>query len=352
MFLNLPVRRRLVSAADAQKALARIQALALMHPAVHFSVTDAAKGVRLLHTRVASSARGMFAQIFEPALADALKRVSHRRGAYTVEGYLCPLDGGVSTKSYQFLYVSKLPVVHPRCALRGWFFGALRALGARRLSKFINGVFQLCQRRTFETDAGGDDAAAARAKTHPAFILNVECDAHLVDTLNEPGRRRVEFRELAAVFELFHTMLAGMLTRADPALAAMQSEIFAGCLCQPRRARKASGAAADGTPTVSVGAFLQPPPAPVTAPAASEARRARSEELPAKKRKLKWNLCVADELLLDREPGEPPRRVRSEARLTVRPTLLSHAAGGGRALGSSPQKNSPPRGACGVRCFA
>ncbi|XP_029454278.1 LOW QUALITY PROTEIN: DNA mismatch repair protein Mlh3 [Rhinatrema bivittatum] len=184
LFGRLPVRRgRLQPGPELERTRRRVEALALAHPAVSFSLRNDATAALLLRLPRARHAAARFAQLYGPAAARPLRSLSFRREDYALSGLVG--GRGHRDRSRQFLYVNG------RLVLRTRLHRALDAL----LRRVRSGP---CP-----------DAQAV-------YVLHLSCPASDCDASLEPAKTLLEFRDWERVLCCTEEAVQGFLSQAEP----------------------------------------------------------------------------------------------------------------------------------------
>ncbi|KAK9164907.1 hypothetical protein Scep_000098 [Stephania cephalantha] len=109
LFYNQPVRRRCMLSSlkkvlhSVKKCVLRI---ALVHPLVSFKVTDSESGADIFCTRPSPSPMGLLTSAFGVNISRSLDELSFSKGALTISGYLSGPVGVLSSKAFQYVYIS------------------------------------------------------------------------------------------------------------------------------------------------------------------------------------------------------------------------------------------------------
>nr|XP_033808401.1 DNA mismatch repair protein Mlh3 isoform X2 [Geotrypetes seraphini] len=105
LFYNLPVRRgRVRGALEVERARRRLEAVALLHPGVSFSLRDDASARLLLRLPKARDGCARFAQLYGPSRSRGLRPLRFSRRGFDVRGHVSA--EAHSSRSLQFLYVN------------------------------------------------------------------------------------------------------------------------------------------------------------------------------------------------------------------------------------------------------
>lgn len=181
LFASLPVRRLSVQpAAEMAAARLRLERIALMHPKVHFSLWMSKEHL-VLPPVLGSTGVSRLGQILGQHFDDVLHRVSHREGAYSLEGSMSlPHRGAQASDRLMFLFVNR------RFVEKTPVHSEVTRLHAQCVEIF-NG------RRVDVGRGPVSMAAAAAGRVWPAFLLNLSCPARDYDIGYSPDRTRVEF---------------------------------------------------------------------------------------------------------------------------------------------------------------
>eukprot|EP00897_Mesotaenium_endlicherianum_P010818 jgi/Mesen1/9765/ME000007S09832 len=205
VFYNQPVRRRLLATSlqrDVQSIKERVLRLALMHPAVAFSVTDLARNQEVLLLEARRSLLSTLEDAFGKAFAGSLKEVAYAKAKLRLEGVLSKACEGQASKAVQQLYINRLFVrktpVHK--LIISHFEGSARL--KQRAEDYAHG---LSPSKANKRDAGGLTGAIKVA--HPAFVLNLSCPLSQYDITFEASKTYVEFKDWAPVLAFVREVL-------------------------------------------------------------------------------------------------------------------------------------------------
>ena len=105
LYHSLPVRKKgLNQALELERIRQRIEAIALVHPNVSFSLRNDSSGSKVMQTHKSNSVLGAFTYLFGTSKSRYMKQVHSQQEQFKVQGYMS--TEGQSTKSLQFVYVN------------------------------------------------------------------------------------------------------------------------------------------------------------------------------------------------------------------------------------------------------
>lgn len=191
LFHRLPVRRRRLTRALEWERLRRgLEALALLHPRVSFTLRDEAGGgalvVRLPRT---GGLQPRFAQLHGPAAAAFLVPVQQRGPAgLHLSGFIG--RRGHSSKARQLVFVNGRLVLRTR----------------------LHRLLDTQLRGRLRPEAAGPKPRATTA-IYPVYVLNIGCEEAAYDACWEPGRTLIEFLAWEPVLSCLEAAVQDFLQR-------------------------------------------------------------------------------------------------------------------------------------------
>lgn len=204
-FYNLPVRKRVISAALELEQVKRVmESIALMNPSVSFSIRNDATGECVLQTHKTNSVMSRFGLLFGRDKTTMMRDVSLSQGSFELSGFMS--TEGHHNKSLQFIYVNgrivkKTPLhscVNNMLANSLLTHKPSKAAESSCLRKDQESVNELLSpRRTPEVFG--------------MYVLHIKCPRSEYDICLEPAKTLIEFkvwdRITAAVEELVRDFL-------------------------------------------------------------------------------------------------------------------------------------------------
>lgn len=183
LFHQLPVRRKCMdSILEFERVRHQIEALALMHPSVSFSLRNDASCSVVLQLSKTKDICSRFCQIYGLGKSQKLREISHNSGDFEISGYIS--SEGHYNKNMQFLYVNN------------------RLVLKTRMHKLIDFLLRK-QSIICKTKSGTVTSSPARYRSGPElygiFIINVKCPRNEYDVCLEPAKTLIEFRRWDAL---------------------------------------------------------------------------------------------------------------------------------------------------------
>lgn len=191
LFFNLPVRRKMVKEnIEIEQIRLTMEAHALVHNKISFTLRNDGNGSKLLQTHKCSGILSSFTSIFGSKKAESLEKVSSAKDIFKVNGY-------ISTQSYknknlQFVYVNKRLILRTKIHKTLNFF-LKRSLICKKLQADDNGILKR------ESDR------------QPYYVINIDCPLSEYDITFEPKKTLVAFKQWRILSicleELLHSFL-------------------------------------------------------------------------------------------------------------------------------------------------
>lgn len=200
-FHNMPVRRkRMDPVLEAERIRHRLEAVALMHPSVSFTLKNDCTGAMLVQLPKARDAYHRFVQIHGLCRAQSLREVSHMRGQFRVSGHIG--REGHYNNNLQFLYVNG------------------RLLLKTQIHKLLN--FLLRRLSSNQRSDSFDGESAVRSpkskrsqELHGVYVINIQCPYSEYDVCLEPAKTLIEFREWDGVLLCVEEAVKAFLNREN-----------------------------------------------------------------------------------------------------------------------------------------
>lgn len=200
-FHNVPVRRkRMDPVLEAERIRHRLEAVALMHPSVSFTLKNDCTGAMLVQLPKARDTYHRFVQIHGLCRAQSLREVGHTWGRFRVWGHIG--REGHYNSSLQFLYVNG------RLLLKTQIHKLLNLL-LRRLSS---------NQRTDSLD-GESTVRSPKSKRsqdlHGVYVINIQCPYSEYDVCLEPAKTLIEFRDWDGILLCVEEAVKAFLNREN-----------------------------------------------------------------------------------------------------------------------------------------
>ena len=195
LFHNLPVRRRLVSAAQAEEQVkSRMQNTALALPEVAFSLHSEHSGQCLLEVDPAHSVLARFGQLYGGSMAPALRTVQLDQSEVRLTGMLSLHTH--RNRSLQFIYINRRLTCCPELHL------------------LVTGLMAPIVTQAHEAEVCGPSQARKRPSAqHPVYVIAAEVSDLNSDLSSSPTKTNVHFVCWERVRTAFTCLLAKFLSK-------------------------------------------------------------------------------------------------------------------------------------------
>ncbi|RZF48577.1 hypothetical protein LSTR_LSTR011902 [Laodelphax striatellus] len=192
LFYNLPVRRRrMYGAIELEQLRHQMQAIALIHPKVSFTLRDDVTKSVVFNTKRCSDIIENFNQISKLDFStDSFVEVTHStHSTFKINGFVCKKT--YKSKEHQYIYVNnrlienrKLYAYFNHKLSKSFYFHAtkMKSIGSGFSKNFDFDTFK----KSPETSTGGDYAI---------FIINIMCPYKEYDVTLDPKKHLVEFKD-------------------------------------------------------------------------------------------------------------------------------------------------------------
>lgn len=200
-FHNMPVRRKRVDPVlEAERIRHRLEAVALMHPSVSFTLKNDCTGAMLVQLPKARDTYHRFLQIHGLSRAQSLREVSHAQGHFRVSGHIG--REGHYNRSLQFLYVNG------------------RLLLKTEIHKLLNVLLRrLCGNQRSDSFDGESAVRSPKSKRiqelHGVYVINIQCPYSEYDVCLEPAKTLIEFREWDGILMCVEEAVKAFLNREN-----------------------------------------------------------------------------------------------------------------------------------------
>ncbi|XP_032998518.1 DNA mismatch repair protein Mlh3 isoform X2 [Lacerta agilis] len=183
LFHQLPVRRKCMdSRLEFERVRHKVEALALIHPSISFSLRNDASCSMVLQLPKTKDTRSRFSQIYDLGRSQKLREINYKSAVFEISGFIS--SEGHYNKNIQFLYVNN------------------RLVLKTRLHKLIDFLLRK-QSIICKTKSGSSTSSPARQRSGPelygVFIINVKCPYDAYDVCLEPAKTLIEFHNWNAL---------------------------------------------------------------------------------------------------------------------------------------------------------
>lgn len=201
-FYNMPVRRkRMDPVLEAERIRRRLEAVALMHPAVSFTLKNDCTGAMLVQLSKARDTYHRFVQIHGLSKAQSLREIRHAHEQFEVTGYIS--REGHYNNSLQFLYVND------------------RLLLKTRIHKLLNFLLRRLSSSSQRNDNPEGQSAIRSPKLkrsqelHGMYVINIKCPYSEYDVCLEPAKTLIEFKEWGSILFCVEEAVKAFLKREN-----------------------------------------------------------------------------------------------------------------------------------------
>ncbi len=204
LFSHLPVRRKCLNPSlELEKVRQRVEAIALIHPWVSFSLRNDKTGHKLLQTHRCSSVLGAFTYLFSGSKAQSLCDLEARSVDFQVHGYV----GKEShhNKNLQFIYVNGRLVLKTK----------LHKLINYLLSKSLLGKRSADESPTILKTSDVQRSPPKQTERHGIFVINITCPLTEYDITFDPAKTLVEFKEWSILTACLREAVEGFLVKEN-----------------------------------------------------------------------------------------------------------------------------------------
>lgn len=200
-FHNVPVRRkRMDPVLEAERIRHRLEAVALMHPSVSFTLKNDCTGAMLVQLPKARDTYHRFVQIHGLCRAQNLREVGHTREQFTVSGHIG--REGHYNNSLQFLYVNGRLLL--KTQIHKILNFLLRRLSGNQRSDILDGE-----------SAVRSPKSKRSQEPHGVYVLNIKCPYSEYDVCLEPAKTLIEFREWDGILLCVEEAVKAFLNREN-----------------------------------------------------------------------------------------------------------------------------------------
>ena len=182
LFHRLPVRRKALNESlELERCRQRMEAFALIHPKISFSLRNDATGQVILQTHKSNSVLGSFTHLFGVGKARNMCEIINSKEQFQIHGYIS--KEGCSNKSFQFVYINN------------------RLVLKTKIHKYVNfwlGRSKIGNRRGLPKNDGNTKrppgSPQKQPKKHGIYVINVTCALMEYDITFDPTKTLVEFK--------------------------------------------------------------------------------------------------------------------------------------------------------------
>ncbi|ELT91309.1 hypothetical protein CAPTEDRAFT_223782 [Capitella teleta] len=189
LFHKMAVRKKaLNSVLEFERLRHRMEAIALIHPGVSFTLRNDATSSKVLQTHKSSSVLKAFGDLFGSSKERYMKSISCSEDDFKVNGYLS--TEGHSNKNLQFVFIND------RLVLKTKIHKLISHLVAK--SGFLKQKSNDLPKR----EAGHlTDSPSRNVDRHAIYIINVSCTLTEYDITFDPAKTLVEFKNWPGVLK-------------------------------------------------------------------------------------------------------------------------------------------------------
>ncbi|XP_006170618.1 DNA mismatch repair protein Mlh3 isoform X2 [Tupaia chinensis] len=181
LFYQLPVRRKCMDPRlEFEKVRQRIEALALMHPSVSFSLRNDVSGSMVLQLPKTKDICSRFCQIYGLGKSQKLREINFKYKEFELNGYIS--SEAHYNKSIQFLFVNK------------------RLVLKTKLHKLIDFLLRkesiICKPKNGSASRQMNSSPRHRSapELYGVYVINVQCQFCEYDVCLEPAKTLIEFQ--------------------------------------------------------------------------------------------------------------------------------------------------------------
>ena len=201
LFHCLPVRQKALNVPmELERCRHRMEALALIHHNLSFSLRNDATGQIVLQTHKTNSMLGSFTQLFGANKARHLCEVTDNSNPlFSINGYLSTV--GCSTKTYQFVYINKRLVLQTKLHRTINFWLSRSQIGKTR------GVFQ--------GNSKLSGSPQKQKEKQGIYMINITSPLSEYDITFDPTKTLVEFKAWSSLLESVTTTVRTFLQQEN-----------------------------------------------------------------------------------------------------------------------------------------
>lgn len=185
---------------EAERIRHRLEAVALMHPSVSFTLKNDCTGAMLVQLPKARDTYHRFVQIHGLCRAQNLREVGHTRGQFTVSGHIG--REGHYNNSLQFLYVNGRLLL--KTQIHKILNFLLRRLSGSHRSDNLDGELAVRSPKSKRSQ-----------EPHGVYVINIKCPYSEYDVCLEPAKTLIEFREWDGILLCVEEAVKAFLNREN-----------------------------------------------------------------------------------------------------------------------------------------
>ncbi|XP_078452378.1 DNA mismatch repair protein Mlh3 [Lampetra planeri] len=207
-FYNLPVRRKCIPPIlEYEKIRQKIEAIALVHHQVSFTLKNENTGTVSVQCQRTNSMLSRFGQIFGQTKAQRLSEINYQSEKFQIAGYIG--REGHHNKNLQFIYVNG------------------RLVLKTKLHKLVNILIKklsiICKQKICQKWAWKDplispskkEGSLRNSELHGIFVLNITCPLSDYDICLDPMKTLIEFQDWENVLGCVQTSVKEFLEREN-----------------------------------------------------------------------------------------------------------------------------------------
>ena len=200
LFDGLPVRKKCQNdCLEIERIRHRMEALALMHPTISFSVRNDTNGSKILHTQKTNSSYSVFAKLYGSQKAKPLCEVSGQTDHHKVSGYIG--KEGHYNSNLQFIFVNKHLVLKSKLhKLLNYYL--MKSTIVKKQGQSPSGL-------------NVDGSPPRNTDRHGMYIINVDCPLTEYDITFDPTKTLVEFKDWKLLTRCFEQMVLSFLVKEN-----------------------------------------------------------------------------------------------------------------------------------------
>ncbi|XP_070579166.1 LOW QUALITY PROTEIN: DNA mismatch repair protein Mlh3-like [Ptychodera flava] len=206
-FHNFPVRRKSMQPSlEFERALQRVESIALSHNSISFTLRNDYTGVKVLQTHKTNNVLSTFGQIFGVNKAKCMKEATYFHNQFKIEGHIG--TEGHTNKSIQFIYINGRLVLKTK----------LHKLANLLLSKSIIVKSKACISHTTSQSKEQDGeliGSPRNTELHAMYVFDIKCARSEYDICLEPAKTLVEFRDWESILQCMENMILTFLQREN-----------------------------------------------------------------------------------------------------------------------------------------
>lgn len=245
---NMPVRRkRLDGVLEGERIRQRMEAVALVHPSVSFTLKNDCTGAMMVQLAKAKSTYHRFVQIHGLARGEKLVEVRHMHKQFEVTGYLG--KEGHYNNSLQYLYVND------------------RLLLKTRIHKLLNCLLRrlsVSNQKNNSPDVPKSPKYKRNLEQNGVYIINIKCSYSEYDICLEPAKTLVEFKDWDGVLLCVEEAVKAFLRKenlvslfSQDDLDCISSKVFSTDRADKEEESEQAGHVSVGTSTLDCGVGMK-----------------------------------------------------------------------------------------------